>query len=248
MIKMYKIFTVLTLVGVMFSAPAMAALSNGCEKEENDAISSVLALCSTHVYNVIPANTNVHNLSNDSERQLMDDIIALKTTVITQQMKQQYDYLNSTVRRLKTQLQKAVLTTSLEAAGASDGANVSYKSDDRNISLAGAQNCNNQNTTLDVFTCLRNNYNLIYNMSNGGRNPSSELRQQLANDCKIAISAGPTYAPLPTGFDSCGARASNANTFNNCLTSLNAYIRSVTESIQKQNSQANALQNLLGPR
>lgn len=246
MINKHGIFAVLAIVGAICSSPVVAATSNGCDKDENDAINQVLALCSTHVYNVIPANTTVHNLANESERQLMDDVIALKTTIIAQQMKQQYDYLNSTVKRLKTQLQKAVLTTSLEAAGASSEKSGSSYSNDRNISLAGAQNCNNQNTTADVFTCLRNNYNLIYNMSNGGRNPTSELRQQLITDCTTANAS--TKEGVTKINTTCTNRSTlnTAKVFSDCLGALNANIRLNMEKIQEQNSQVNALQSLFG--
>ena len=147
------------------------------------------AMCTTHVYNI----GKTENPSVAADKQEMKDVIALKTTIMTQQMKAQYDYLDATMRRLKTQLEKAILTTKLQAAGAattSGGAASGAYGDtgDKNIYLAGTQNCNNMNTTAEVFTCLRSNYNLIYNMSNGGTNITTELRKQLANDVGVVVS------------------------------------------------------------
>lgn len=147
------------------------------------------AMCTTHVYNI----GKTENSSVAAEKQEMKDVIALKTTIMTQQMKAQYDYLDATMRRLKTQLEKAILTTKLQAAGAgttSGGTASGAYGDtgDKNIYLAGTQNCNNMNTTAEVFTCLRSNYNLIYNMSNGGTNITTELRKQLANDVGVVVS------------------------------------------------------------
>lgn len=147
------------------------------------------AMCTTHVYNI----GKTENSSVAADKQEMKDVIALKTTIMTQQMKAQYDYLDATMRRLKTQLEKAILTTKLQAAGAgttSGGTASGAYGDtgDKNIYLAGTQNCNNMNTTAEVFTCLRSNYNLIYNMSNGGTNITTELRKQLANDVGVVVS------------------------------------------------------------
>lgn len=147
------------------------------------------AMCTTHVYNI----GKTENSSVAADKQEMKDVIALKTTIMTQQMKAQYDYLDATMRRLKTQLEKAILTTKLQAAGAgttSGGTASGAYGDtgDKNIYLAMAQNCNNMNTTAEVFTCLRSNYSLIYKMSNGGTNITTELRKQLANDVGVVVS------------------------------------------------------------
>ena len=246
MTQLHKIFAILTIGGAC-AMPAFAADTTGCSDDNNMMINPVVALCSTHAYNITTTSNVGQNYANDSDRQNQRDVIALKTTIVTQQMKQQYDYLNSTIKRLKTQLQKAVLTTSLEAAGASSDSGSSSYSNDRNISLAGAQNCNNQNTTADVFTCLRNNYNLIYNMSNGGRSPTSELRQQLITDCNTANNNSSAYEVK--AIDTKCTNRSTLNTaqvFAECLDALNANIRTTTEKIQQQNSQVNALQSLFG--
>jgi len=253
-----KNFLCVTTVIAAFVVPAFAA-SDGCDDEKNDRIVAELALCSTHVYNI----GDVSNPTNESDKQLMRDVVALKTTVMTQQMKKQYDYLDATLRRFNTQLEKAVLTTKLQAAGAgssNDGSSSGRRgmgniSGDQNNYLAGTQNCNNMSTTAEVYTCLRSNYNLIYNMSNGGANINAELRKQLANDAKVvcdnAIGAGIDAEKTGLGCpkeDATGttnktsgcinAQSINSRTiFQECLNKLNISIRSATSNLASKQQQ-----------
>ncbi len=172
----------LGLGGVVLPA---GAADNGCDKEQNDKIVPELALCSTHAYN-IGATRN----PSGADKQLMKDVVALKTTVMAQQMNKQYEYLEAMIRRFKIQLEKAVLTTGLEAKGAtstssSSSGNSGFKSNDRNIFMAGVKNCNNELLPTDVMTCLNANMNTISNMSSNADNISLEIRKQLANDFNL---------------------------------------------------------------
>ena len=101
---------VAAICGILVAGPVRAA-GDGCEDEKNDRITPELALCSVHAYN-IGSSSN----PTGADKQLMKEIIALKTTVITQQMNKQYEYMEAMIRRFKTQLEKAVLTTKLQAA------------------------------------------------------------------------------------------------------------------------------------
>ncbi len=218
------------LLSALLVMPAFSAVSNGCDKEDNIYIAPELALCSTHVYNI----GKTENPSNDTERAAMREVVALKTTLMTQQMKQQYDYLDATIRRFKTQLEKAILTTSLQAAGASNensgngggrlAGNNGYN--DPNVFLAGTQNCNNKATTAELFSCLQQNYNVIANMSNNGQSSTNELKRQLAYDCKLADSN--YYTTNGSGIDKkCidhKTISKNAD-FKDCLTDLISAIR-----------------------
>ena len=165
--------------------PAYA--DNGCENDDNDAIVAELALCSTHAYNIGETEN-----PTGADKELMRDVIAMKTTLITQQMYRQYEQMESMLRRLKTQLEKAVLTTGLEANGASPSGSslsggASFKSDDRNIHMAGVKNCLNYYQDSEILKCYEDNLNMIVNMSGNGDNVSSELKKQLVQDfCKLA--------------------------------------------------------------
>ena len=118
----------------------------------------MLALCSTHAYNL----GLTENPTNASDRQLMRDVVALKSTVIMQQMYKQYEYLEATVQRLKTQLEREILTTKFETAGASSSERASSGSSlTGNNGVTGAENCINAGLTKDVMECLSRNLDRI---------------------------------------------------------------------------------------
>lgn len=208
------------------------------------------AMCTTHVYNI----GKTENSSVAADKQEMKDVIALKTTIMAQQMKAQYDYLDATMRRLKTQLEKAILTTKLQAAGAgttSDGGTyTSGNTGDKNIYLAGTNNCGNMDTTTGVFTCLRRNYDTIYNSSNGGTNITTELRKQLANDISVVVSnssistgltantkstpeSGLPYVKVDDQIANCSVvkEVQGRKVFQECLSRLNIQIRLASDNL-----------------
>lgn len=217
------------------------------------------AMCTTHVYNI----GKTENSSVAADKQEMKDVIALKTTIMTQQMKAQYDYLDATMRRLKTQLEKAILTTKLQAAGAatmSGGAASGAYGDtgDKNIYLAGTNNCGNMDTTTGVFTCLRRNYDTIYNSSNGGTNITTELRKQLANDISVVVSnssistglkantkftpeSGLPYVKVDDQIANCSVvkEVQGRKVFQECLSRLNIQIRLASDNLNSRQQQQN---------
>ena len=147
------------LCALFVTMPVMAVTSNnGCENEKNNRIVPMLALCSTHTYNI----GNIENSKNASDRQLVRDVIALKSTVMMQQMYKQYEFLEATVSRLKSQLEREILTSRLEAAGASSSSSGSSSgaSVAGNYGVAGAENCRS-GTTEDVMNCLSRNLERI---------------------------------------------------------------------------------------
>lgn len=146
-----RTFAVGTFTMFCAVASVYAASDNGCSDEDNNFITPELALCSTHAYNI----GWVTNPDNEANKQVMRDVVALKSTVMMQQMYKQYQYLESTLNRLKTQLEREILTTKLESAGASSGRS-SGTSIGGNNGVAGAENCRN-GTTSDVMNCLSRN-------------------------------------------------------------------------------------------
>lgn len=172
------------VVCVVSLAPVFAA-DNGCDDPDNDAISAELALCSVHAYNI----GEMQNPTG-ADKELMREVIAMKTTLITQQMYKQYQQMESMLRRLKTQLQKAVLNTKLQAAGAdsssggSGGSGGRFESDDRNLHIAGASNCMNLYEDEKILECFQTNLTTIINSSGQGSNPTPEIKKQLAYDFK----------------------------------------------------------------
>jgi hypothetical protein len=176
-------------------------------------ISSVFGICDTH-----PFNAGETELSSNAEKQEeMKQIIRLKLTVISQQMYKQYEYLEATLRRLKIQLQKAVLTTNLEAAGAGsdDGASSGG-------GLAGGSSKNTQYTNCSgkdregTLYCLRTNYSALSERINNKKCASAE-KKQLETDIQIINSL--TKAAVYT-YDSKQDCAGNLQTYNSGLIGL----------------------------
>ncbi len=204
-----EIFAKILMVSVMLMAVVMPTFAdNGCENDDNDAIAAEFALCSTHAY-------NIGNTSNptSAERDLMRDVVAMKTELITQQMYRHYEQMESMLRRFKTQLEKAVLTTNLQAAGASknreDTSDASYKQTNMNIFMTGIKDCNSIMDALERVECFNENYTTIYNMSGNGTSPSTPaVKKQLGKDYELICNAMPSTDKTD---DPC-----KGDTLNNC--------------------------------
>jgi len=196
------------------------------DKEDCGFVNKIFGICDTHPYNAgekgIPTDTN----TQDKIR----EILGLKITVISQQMYKQYEYLKATLKRLQTQLEKAVLTANLEAAGA--------KSEDGSSSgLAGGgssknsqyRDCTGKNkqSTLD---CLRENYAVLSN---------EERNKKCKKDCKAQIKTdlGILNSMLSTGNQiSCKTEDNKDMTDKECLQKLNGGFAQLDSDILKEES------------
>lgn len=193
-------------------------------------INRIYAICDTHPFNINmsandwAADTKVSegggSVTGYNERQSeMNRIIGLKVTVVSQQMYKQYEYLNATLRRLKTQLQKAVLTSNLEAAGAksetgsSSGGLLGGKSDsDKEIVLAGAENCWNSSSPKNAYSCIQNNLNVIKsNISTNRTNAAKQLTKtvSVAEQWEVDVCAKKNNEGACVGTDNCKEYRSN---------------------------------------
>lgn len=151
-------------------------------------------LCSTHSHNIgaMDDKTNLPvNPTKSEETAQMNDVIALKSTVIAQQLKEQYDALNAVIKRFKTQLEKAVLTSKIEvitgntASGNSGGgasASGSYSASG-GVLIAGASDCQTYSGSANIGSCLMTNSAIIMNTAN---NDTGAAKKQLANDLYVA--------------------------------------------------------------
>lgn len=243
-ISEHKIFAGMKMLGatvVICAAMVMPARAadNGCSREDNDRISAELALCTTHAYNI----GLVQNPESDTDKQLMRDVVALKTTVMTQQMYKQYEYLDATIRRFRTQLEKAILTTKLQAAGATDdngGTSGSYRSGDRNVVLSGAENCLLKTSTTAGLQCLQNNIRIVLNAVAGGN--IGDAKRQLDKDLGFAVSygaisgaAGKYTTPQGGELTTCNKIATNRDAVNACAYDLNIQVmRKIEDDQNKQ--------------
>jgi len=143
---------------------------NKAPDDECSYINPTYALCDTHMYNA--GYSSPGDLKDSAQRARTKEIVALKVNVITEQMYKQYEFLAATLRRLKTHLEKSVLTANLQAAGASSSNGSTSDSgsgrgggrsndDDKNVVLNGATNCSAILDFDQFVTCLQSNISLI---------------------------------------------------------------------------------------
>ena len=237
-----------SLCVILHAVPVRAA-GNGCDDTEtNDRIVAELALCSTHAYNV----GLDRNPDNISDKQLIKEVVALKTTVMTQQMNKQYEYLDAMLRRFKTQLEKAILTTKLQAAGATPAGTGTSGSDGGTLSgttttsgggrptapyISGAQDCNTKYETTELYKCLAANWQEIQSQSNNGQNLTIELRRQLAYDYNLMDRNKQSGAEIKPEATMCSeSRLSNRTQFTACLSGHITNIRKNTDLYNNANT------------
>ena len=221
-----KIFVTGVMLGCVLVMPVWAAASNGCDNYEYEYINPEVALCTVHAYNI---GSEVN--PDYSRRSEMQEVIALKTTIITQQMYKQYEYLEAMIRRLKTQLEKATLTAALQAAGAKssgDGteSDANWKDKDRDIFMeSGITNCKTKLGKEERFNCYRSNIDAIHNQSSYGNDPTPEMKKQLVHEM---TSMQNTYGVKNNGvqnngvknncvFSGCSNNGMKAKTFKECI-------------------------------
>ncbi|MFQ6703753.1 MAG: hypothetical protein ACLRFP_01550 [Alphaproteobacteria bacterium] len=207
-------------------------------------INPIFAICDTHPFN---SGNDVDFLQDESSTSTTDKtdaqadmnrIIGLKVTVVSQQMYKQYEYLNATLRRLKTQLQKAVLTSNLEAAGAksesgsSSGLLGGGKDTDKTIHLAGAENCSNKTSSESAYNCLQTNISLIISSA-----PSN--RQKACKQLQSTIKSAQTWNLKLDSNSGCDADKLSCRTEDivSCAQKLNVkVITAKEEKAEKQQS------------
>lgn len=184
--KFLSVVSVMAALGVTMPAHALID-TTGCDDENNLYVNPDLALCSTHVYNI----GLTKNPDDSAHKQMIKDVVALKTTLITQQMYSQYEILETTVKRLKTQLEKQVLLDRLKAVSAAANGGSPNDStsgsgtngNDRNNPIG--ENCMTKTTQLNVIECLQNHIVLMDNTSDAGN-----VRRQLNTDIEVAKTWG----------------------------------------------------------
>ena len=128
------------------------------DREEYPNINPSLVLCPVHAYNY---NLN-NNPESAEETEKMKKIIAMKTTVMTQQMKKQYDFLESTLKRFKIQLEKSILLNNMQANGA-------IAENDSNKAIAGVEKCRLTSNINRTMMCLEDNLGKAEDLINNGK-------------------------------------------------------------------------------
>ena len=222
----------------LFVVPVVYAADNGCSDDDNNRIAPVLALCSSHTYNIGLAE----NPTSDSDKQLMRDVVALKTTVMMQQMYKQYSFLEATLNRMKTQLKREILTTQAEVAGAPSGSSsgsASSMSTDRNVVLIGAENCLLKTSTSAGLACIQSNIRIVLQAVSAGN--IGEAYRQLQKDLSFAEAFGVAGVKSEKGVYTAPAKCADLKAsrdkVNDCAYALNIAV--MTKIEEQQNQQRN---------
>lgn len=233
-----SILTIILLGTVTLAGGAFAASDNGCGDDNNNFITPELALCSTHVYNI--GKTQNSELSS-ANKQIMRDVIALKSTVMMQQMYKQYEYLDATLSRLKTQLEREILTSRLQAAGASSSEQSAYSglsidTGGAGNGVTGAENCRS-GTTENVMNCLSRNLERI--SSAISNSDLGAAKRQIETDM-ATLKLYDVYQPgqganniCTTAQEECKDLEVNRNDMRTCVDSMRVCITRNLEQLQR---------------
>lgn len=167
---------------VLITAVPVFAADDSCTGDDT-VIKPEFALCSTHVYNI----GKDKNPSSDN-RQLMRDTVAMKTTFIAQQLYRKYDEMEAMVRRLKTQMEKAIFADDIKAlnpdtASSDSDSGGAWVSDNRAIHVYGARDCDSEYDIEKALECYAYNLNFLkQSTNNGSGNITTEAEKQLVQD------------------------------------------------------------------
>ncbi len=229
-----KILAAVAAVVLMMPGTGRAA-DNGCTDERNSYIAPALALCSTHVYNI----GSGQNVESAADKQYMREVVALKTTLMTQQMYKQYEYLDATIRRLKTQLEKAILTTSLQAAGAADAtASGAASNKNSNIILTGADDCIAKSTKTSALDCMQSNLMLVRTAASSGN--FGNAKRQLDKDI-VAYTTWMTNSGGAAPASPCKNLVANRDSVNTCINTFNVALANAKQEANQTNNQMSGM-------
>ncbi len=192
------------------------------------------ALCTVHAYNIGKTKNSAADTS------YMQDVIALKSTVIAQQMKEQYDLLNAIAKRLTTQIEKSVYTTQMDilaGADSSSGSSSSNYSSNSGVFITDAENCAFK-TDEELYTCLISNINAM----RGAASNTNSVCKQLEYDMDIIKSSG--IVNMKNGSD-CKevAKGCSKNFKTNgvkCMMWLNSQLTTNLNNLKKQQRQGSS--------
>ena len=236
-----KIFNV--VFGVLICLAPVGARAAG--DFECGYFNPAFGLCSTHSHNIgaMDDKTNLPvNPTKSEETAQMNDVIALKSTVIAQQLKEQYDALNAVIKRFKTQLEKAVLTSKIEVitgntASGNSGGGASASGSYNNNGLANAEDCDNVLDMANVYDCLNRNLTKI---SQAVDNDLSGARKQLKNDIKVMdgykVCGDSTSDCISDA--SCKSIDGSKNNIKECVKALQRRLKVAKNDFDRKNAQA----------
>ena len=186
------------------------------------------ALCSVHAYN-IGNSQNGEDMDSD-DRDKINQAVALKTTLITQQMYKNYITIESIVKRIKIQLEREVTKAKLQVAGGASGNSSSNGGSDNDTDVK-FKNCGGLDSE-EVLVCLRENYSKYGDVE---KKFNTNIKRQLKKDCdaiKVFVSVDDKNEETACGKAGC-ENATNGKKASECLLGIQRDMNTVN----RQNKQ-----------
>ncbi len=212
-----------------FSSAAATTKMVDCYDLDQDVsyVDPIFALCDTHAWNAgIESNDDINGSGKSENREKMNEIIALKTTVIAQQMYKQYATLEQMIKQLKVMLEKEVLKASVQVAGGTSS------DDDTSTDKVEFSSCSAFDDE-EALSCLRDNYAKLQPIVEKGR-LNNNYRDQLSKDCAVTKAL-----QVVTSCDKCSSINSKQK-MKDCLEviagGMNALNRRIKDDKAKNNS------------
>ena len=194
-------------------------------------VSPIYALCNVHRYNLDEdGTTDVANFTDADTKEKVRQNVALKTTVIAQQMYKQYVMVESMIKRLKIQLEKAVLNANLQVAGGT-----SSKSSDDSIKVEFSD-CAGKSAE-NALNCVQSNYTKLKPFVDKG-NSKRTVREQLYSDFRVLKAHLDTWP----GVDETKCKVENVKdkkTMKDCLDLIEEGITKLDKQITNEKSKQN---------
>ena len=169
-------------------------------------INATYAICDAHK----------HNAGDTSDANEIKEILGLKTTVLSQQLYKQYQYLDATIRRLEIQLKKAMVSVNLDVAAGTDSSSSSSKTSNTQF-----DNCSGKSREETLY-CLRSNYSKLDAEVNAKK--CKAVKEQIAKD----LNAANTYTKNKNGQTGDEKNCYDKKTITDCRVCLDAYLGEVT--------------------
>lgn len=186
------------------------------------------ALCNVHRYNL--ADGDIMNPTEADTKEKVRQNVALKTTVIAQQMYKQYVMIESMIKRLKIQLEKAVLNANLQVAGGT-----SSKSSDDSVKVEFSD-CGGKSAE-NALNCVQSNYTKLKPFVDKG-NSKRTVREQLYSDFRVLKAHLDTWPSV----DETKCKVENVKdkkTMKDCLDLIEEGITKLDKQITNEKSKQN---------
>lgn len=199
------------------------AYANCDDKENFPNINQSLVLCPIHAYNI----GSIDNPDSPEKIENMKKIIAMKTTVMTQQMKKQYDFLESTLKRFKIQLEKSILLNNMQANGA-------ISEESSNKAIAGVKKCKLTTDTDYTIMCLQDNLEQAENLIDSGK--VQEAKRILEQDKQAFIGLAKSFDIYDEKEHDLNSNCKTKTEIENCITIVRSVLIKIKRGINNDNT------------